>query len=179
MNRKKLFLIANIPCALLFLVTCAWLNLAYAQYCNPALVSYIVRDENGKPLTEEALKSVAEQLPRSIGDAQIYAGEVSLKENGRRFYRQESVDWDKGEKVPALHFINDGNCAMRLGNVTLTYHGKQMRLFFNISITRTQPDRRWVIDSLPFQEGSFVVDVRGWPWEENEVVSVDRWKAAP
>jgi len=176
---KKLFLIANLLTALLFLLTCAWRNPAQAQYCNPALVSYIVRDENGKPLTEEALQSVAEQLPKSIGDAQIYAGEVSLTENGRRFYRQESVDWDKGKKVPALHFINDGNCAMRLGKVTLTYQGKQMRLFFNLSITRTQHDRRWVFDSLPFQEGSFVVDVEGWPWEKNEVVSADRWRAAP
>jgi hypothetical protein len=178
-KRKKLFLIANTPAALLTLVICAACSLAHAQYCNPALVSYIVRDENGKRLTEEELKSVAEQLPQSIGDAQIYAGEVSLKENGRHFYRQESVDWDKGEKVPALHFINDGNCAMQLGKVTLTYHGKRMRLFFNISITRKQDHRRWVIDALPFQEGTFVVSVDGCPWGENEVISADRWEAAP
>ncbi len=152
MKIKRLLLIAHIPAArlwtninarffaaLLVMAICAPGSLSRAQYCNPAVVSYIVRDENGKVLTGPALQSVYEQLPKYIGDAQIYIAEVSLAENGERFYRAESVDWAKGEKIHALHFINAGSCAMQLGKITLTYNGKHMQLVFNLEITRTQP----------------------------------------
>lgn len=40
-------------------------NPAYAQHCNPAVVNYILRDENGKVLTETEIKAVYEQLPKA------------------------------------------------------------------------------------------------------------------
>jgi hypothetical protein len=152
-----------------------------AQFCNPASVSYLVRDEQGKLLTAEELRSIAEQLPKSIGDARIYVGEVSLAEDGERFYPQEAADADRGEKAPALQFINSGTCAMRLGEITLTWRGKQMRLVFNLEITRAQEQRlrRWVLDAPPFQAGVFALDVDGWPRYENEVIPAERWRTVP
>lgn len=50
---------------------------------------------------------------------------------------------------------------MHLGEATLQYGGKRMRLFFNIDITRNQDDRRPVIDSLPFQTGAFKLEMSG------------------
>lgn len=150
--------------------------LTRAQYCNPAVISLIVRDENGNVLKETELKSIFEQLPKSIGDAQLFTGEVSFADDGRTFYWPESTDWEKGKKVPALQFINNETCQMRLAQVTITYHNKKMRLVFNIDIARAQPDRRPVIDSLPFQEGTFLLDLSGWPRDEDKMIPSGRWK---
>ena len=61
--------------------TSATRNLAYTQYCNPAVVNYILRDENGKVLTETEIKTVYEQLPKAIGDARLYSGQVTFAED--------------------------------------------------------------------------------------------------
>jgi hypothetical protein len=45
------------------------------------------------------LKPVYEQLPKSIGDARTFLGEVSFAQDGRSFYRPESVDWEKRPNV--------------------------------------------------------------------------------
>src|SRR5215510_5967582 len=55
----------------LLLGPCAPGNLSRAQSCNPAVVNYIVRDEGGKVLSAAELKSIFEQLPKSIGDARL------------------------------------------------------------------------------------------------------------
>lgn len=162
--------------ALLVLTTVAPDNLAHAQSCNPAMVSYFVRDENGRLLTEAALKSVREQLPESVGEARVFTGQTSLAEDGKTFHWNESADWAKGVKVPSLQFINNEACAMRFGEVRLTYRGKKMRLIFNLEITRAQPDRRPVIDSLPFQEGTFALDLNGWSHQRKAVIPAERWK---
>lgn len=151
-------------------------GLTHAQSCNPAVVSLIVRDERGNVLSEAELKSISEQLPDSIDDARVNIGEVSFAEDGKTFYWPESVDWGKGKKVPALKFVNNETCTMRLTEVTLTYRNKKMRLIFNIDIARTQPDRRPVIDSLPFQEGTFSLDLNGWPRDEDKMIPSGRWK---
>ncbi|HKQ76957.1 MAG TPA: hypothetical protein VJ810_24900 [Blastocatellia bacterium] len=147
-----------------------------AQSCNPAVVNYIVRDEGGKVLSVAELKSVYERLPKSIGDAHTDVGEVSFVDDGKSFYWPESVDWEKGKKVPSLQFANAETCAMRLSEATLTYHNKRMRMIFNIDIARKQPDRRPVIDSPPFQEGVFELDLSGWPHYEDKVIPAERWK---
>ena len=147
-----------------------------AQRCNPAHVSYIVRDENGQVLDEAKLKSIGEQLPNLIGDAQTSVGEVSFADDGNRFYWQDSVDWAKGKKVPALSFFNIAECEMRLTEATLTYQNKTMRLIFNIQIARVQHDRRPVIDSLPFQDGTFELDLSDWTRDEDKVIPAERWK---
>jgi len=162
--------------ALLALATCALGNPTHAQSCNPAVVNYIIRDESGKVLSEAELKSVYEQLPESIGDAHTYPGEVSFADDGKSFYRPESLDWKRGKKVPSLEFANAGTCTMHLTEATLTYRHKRMRLIFNIDITRTQHDRRPVIDSLPFQEGTFELDLSGWSHDGDKLIPAERWK---
>ena len=151
-------------------------NPAYAQYCNPAVVNYILRDEKGKVLTETELKTVYEQLPKAIGDAHLYSGQVSFAEDERTFYWPESADWQKGRKQPALEFVNSETCTMHLTEVTLTYHNKEMRLIFNINIARDRPDRRPVIDSPSFQEGTFELDLGGWPGARDQMIPAERWK---
>jgi hypothetical protein len=64
---------------------------------------------------------------------------------------------------------------MHLSEVTFVYHEKRMRLIFNIDIARNQPNRRPVIDSLGFQEGTFEFDKSGRP-EADEIVPSIRWK---
>jgi hypothetical protein len=156
-----------------FLLT---LTTAKAQSCNPAAVSYIVRDEQGSVIGGEGLKTLQQQLPKSIGNADISIGDVSFASDGVTFYRPESVDWDKGKKVPALEFVNAKTCTLNLPDVDLTYHGKKMHLIFNITIERHQDDRRPVIDSLPFEEGTFVLDLTSWTRHEDKLIPATLWK---
>ena len=149
---------------------------AYAQSCNPAVVYYILRDEKGKVLTGTEIKTVYEQLPKAIGDARLYAGQVSFAEDERTFYWPETVDWQKGRKQPSLEFVNSETCTMQLTEITLIYHGKKMRLVFDINIAKFQSDRRLVVDSLPFQEGTFGLDLRGRPIARDQIISSERWK---
>ena len=155
--------------------TAASVGLTHSQYCNPAIISYIVRDESGRMLTEVELKSLCEKLPESIADARLSIGEVSFADDGETFYWPESTDWQKGKRVPALQFINNETCAMRFTEVTLTYNDKRMRLIFNIDIAKTQPDRRPVVDSLPFKEGVFELDLKGWSRKEDQMIPAQRW----
>jgi len=159
--------------ALLILLTSASAN---AQSCNPAVVSYIVRDEKGTVIGGEDLRALQQQLPKVIGNADTFVDEVSIARDGVSFYRNESVDWDKGNKVPALGFANAKTCTLDFPGVDLTYHGKKMRLVFNISIERYQDDRRPVIDSLPFQEGTFVLDLTSWSRKEDKMIPAMLWK---
>src|SRR5262245_2617782 len=118
---------------------------ANAQYCNPAVVNYIVRDENGNVLSKEELKTIHQQLPEKIGDADTGVFDVSFASDGVTPYRFGSVDWDSGKKVPSLEFANAGTCTINLSQVELAYHGKKMILIFNIIIERRQDDRHPVI----------------------------------
>jgi hypothetical protein len=149
---------------------------ASAQSCNPAVVDYIVRDEKGTPLNEAELKVIFEQLPKTIDDAQTAMTEVSFAADGQTFYWPESVDWDKGKKIHALEFANAATCTLQLGQVNLSYHGKHMSLIFNVAIARGQPDRRPVIDSLSFQEGTFRLDLAGWTPVKDQLIPAQRWK---
>jgi hypothetical protein len=132
--------------------------------------------KTAKVLTETEIKTVYEQLPKAIGDARLYSGQVSFAEDERTFYWPESVDWEKGRKLPSLEFINSETCTMQLTEVTLVYHGKKMRLVFDINIARSQPDRRLVVDSLPFQEGTFRLDQTGWLGRRDQIVPSEGWK---
>ena len=147
-----------------------------AQSCNPAVVDYIVRDEQGKVLSGEELKTIHQQLPETIGNADIAVGEVSFTSDGVTYYWPESVDWDKGRKVSTLEFANAGTCTLNLPRVDLSYHGMKMTMIFEISIERYQDDRRAVIDSLPFQNGTFILDLSGWSHSRDKMIPPTRWK---
>ena len=157
------------------LVLLPWTS-AQAQSCNPAVVHYIMRDEKGVVLKEEDLKSVHQQLPETIGDAQTAVGEVSFASDGVAFYWPESVEYPKGNKVPVLEFANARTCTLNLSQVDLSYRGKQMHLLFNIDIARFQDDRRPVIDSLPFQEGTYRLELTGWSHSREQLIPATRWK---
>ena len=158
--------------ALFFLTTTS----ANAQSCNPAVVNYIVRDEKGTVIGGDELKALQQQLPKTIGNADVAVSEVSFASDDVSFYRPESVDWEKGKKVAALEFANAKTCTLNLPTVDLTYHGKTMRLVFNISIERHQDDRRPVVDSLPFKAGTFEFDLASWPHHEDKLIPATQWK---
>jgi hypothetical protein len=149
---------------------------SYAQSCNPAVVSYIVRDEKGKVVSQEQLTAISEQLPKKIGDAGVDTTFVSFKPDNVFYYWPEDADSDKGSKVPALLFANAGTCTMHLGEATIAYQEKRMRLMFNIDIDRKQQDRRQVIDSLPFQNGTFKLDLTGWDRSDDKLIPATHWK---
>lgn len=158
------------PFLLLLVVKCT-----YAQSCNPAAVRYSVRDEKGVLLTKEQLESIQEQLPKRIGDASASVNEVSFADK-ETFYWPEDVEWEKGTKMPALMFANASTCTLHLTEVSLNYGGKVMRLSFNIDIARNQDDRRPVVDSLRFQEGSFKLDLTSWSHSPKKVIAATHWK---
>ena len=161
---------------ILLLISLTTVRSVEPQSCNPAVVSYVVRDEKGRVLNETDLQTIYAQLPKKIGDAWLEAGQVSVAENGEDFYWPESGDWSKGRKEPALEFANAATCTMRLSEITLIYRDRKMRLIFNIEIDRTQPNRRPVVDSVPFQEGTFVLDLKNWASERDRIITASHWK---
>jgi hypothetical protein len=149
---------------------------SYAQSCNPAVVSYIVRDETGNVLSSDELKTVAAELPKQIGDATTSVNETSFAPDSRTYYWPESVEWAKGNRLPSLQFSNVGICAMRFSQIILTRKNKKMRLIFDIEILRFQEDRRPVVDSLPFQNGTFRLDLRNWMHDKDKMIPASYWK---
>ena len=147
-----------------------------AQSCNPAAVNYIVRDEKGNVLSGEELKTIHQQLPETIGNGNTAVGEVSFTSDGVTYYWPESVDWEKGKKVSTLEFANAATCTLNLPRLDLEYHGMKMTMIFEISIERHQDDRRLVIDSLPFQSGTFTLDLSGWSRSRDKMIPATRWK---
>jgi hypothetical protein len=147
-----------------------------AQSCNPAVVSLILRDEKGNSLSENALQTIYEQLPKLIGDAPPSVGEVSFADDGKTYYWPEDVDFPKGRKVSSIKFVNNETCTMHFPEVTLKYQNTTMRLVFNIDISRTQQDRRPVIQCPTFQEGAFQLDLQGWSREPERMITAERWK---
>jgi hypothetical protein len=146
------------------------------QSCNPAVVDYIIRDEKGQVLTDAEVKSIVAQLPKEVGNAGVSDTEISFAPHKKTYYWPESVEWKDGTKVPALSFANASTCTLHLEEITLTYHNKKMRLIFNIDIARSQNDRRPVVDSLRFQEGTFKLDLTGWTKDEDKLIPANRWK---
>jgi hypothetical protein len=149
---------------------------ATAQSCNPASVYYIVRDDKGSVVSAAELTAIAAQLPKQIGDATTGASEVSFAPDKRTFYWPEDVDFGKGTKMPALLFSNAATCTMHLGDVTLLYRGKTMRLIFDIDINRTQDDRHQVIDSLRLQNGTFRLNLKSWTKARDKIIPAIHWK---
>jgi len=170
MNKK--IEVLGILLGLLFLP----LTLVSAQSCNPAVVDYIVRDGQGTIISGEALKTIHQQLPETIGNATTAVSDVSFTSDGITYYWPESVDWEKGKKVPTLEFANAATCTLNLPRVELVYQGMKMTLIFEINIERKQDDRRMVIDSLPFQNGTFILDLSGWSHSRDKMIPATRWK---
>jgi len=149
---------------------------AVAQSCNPVSVNYIVRDETGRMLSSDQLTEVATQLPKQIGDATTSVTDTSFAPDNKTYYWSEDTQWATGTKVPTLMFSNAAICAMHFSEITLHYKNKTMRLVFGIDLPRYQPDRRPVVDSLPFQNGAFRLDLSGWTHDKDKIIPASRWK---
>jgi hypothetical protein len=164
--------------ALLIFVAYASTGSIYAQSCQPAAVDYIVRDEGGKVLGEIELKAVYERmskLPSEVGD--VYVGTAFLATGWKTFYSPYSEDRKNGEKVPVIAFEHSGPCHLKFTDATLEYDGKKMRLIFAVDIpSKEQPVHDMVIDSLPFQGGTFKLDPSGLEHEDHRVMAASRWK---
>ncbi len=161
---------------LLLLLGLAAAKSTFAQYCNPVTVSYLVRDEKGQLLPAADIKTLADQLPKQIGDATTYVSEVSFGPDNQTYYWEEDVEWKNGNKTPSINFSNAGICAMHFSEITLTRNKKKMRLIFDLDIARYQQDRRPVVDSLPFQPGVFKLDLKGWTHEKEKMIPATHWK---
>jgi len=163
---------------LLILVACVATGSIYAQECHPAAVNYIVRDEKGKVLGESELKGVYERtpkLPSEVGS--VYLGAAFLAKDRKTFYSPYSEERKSGEEVPVIAFGHSGPCHLKFADSTLEYHGKKMRLFFDIDIpSKEQPVHDMVVDSLPFQEGTFKLDLSGLEHDDHKVMEAGRWK---
>lgn len=146
------------------------------QSCNPATVSYIIRDESGQVINEAEMQSVVEKLPKTVDNGAVVATQVSMAEDKLHYFWPESVEFPKGEMKRALEFANAAECTLHLTEVTLTFHGKKMKLIFNLDIARSQSDRRIVVDSLPFQEGTFELEMTGWSHDRDRLVPATFWK---
>lgn len=166
----------NAKCLLLLLLFLLPLSSSKAQSCNPASVYYIVRNEKGVVLSKTELQTIYDQMPKQIGDATVGVNEVSFTPDRKTYYWPESADWDKGMKVPALLFSNAGTCTLHLTEVSLMYHGRSMRLLFNVDIARHQEDRRQVIESPRFQAGTFRLDLTKWNHAEDKLIPAVHWR---
>jgi hypothetical protein len=107
-------------------------------------VYYIVRDNKGK-----------------IVDMSSPGAPLLLDSNGAwvaAASRANEFDLGGGVKVKATALLSKGyRGRSRLEAVTLKYRGKTMRLIFDLEIPRVGAS--FEVDSLPFQEGTFKLDL--------------------
>jgi hypothetical protein len=127
---------------------------ASAQSCGPALIYYVIRDAQGHFINASTL------VPSNF-----------VKESAEHYTRSTSkIDFSKEESIPAsvgkdvtqvtsLTYQGGGDCRLNLDELTLKMGGKTMRLIFNLSLNSQNDSNhsRKVIDSLPFQEGTFTL----------------------
>ena len=167
----------NIAVRLLTLIATALPNITYAQVCPPVGVLYVVRAEDGTPLTRPELESIAKELPKTIGVASPTTGAAtvtisSVPANDDGSLRPYPYFGEKAPKaIPALSLLNHYPCRLRVDAVTLMFHEKTMRLIFDLEFD-ARGVNILVIDSPPFQEGTFVLD----PPSAQTVIPAHQWK---
>jgi len=133
--------------------------------------------KTGHPSPAPELESIAKQLPKTIGGATDTAGAATIRissvpANEDGSLRPYPYFGEKSPKtVPALSFMNEYPCRLHVEAVTLMLHGKTMRLTFNLDLD-TRGIRILVIDSPPFQEGTFALDPPG----AQTVIPARQWK---
>ena len=107
-------------------------------------------------------------------------GTLYVSEDGKRYERSYIEEPNKaGKKIPVLSYVDVSYiCRMKVSEATLTYRGKTMRLIFNVDIPNKElPFNSLTVDSLPFQEGTFKLDLSGGRDEDwGKGVPARRWK---
>jgi hypothetical protein len=77
-----------------------------------------------------------------------------------------------GGKIKTLYFSSGGLCNFKEPvKRSLTFKGKTMNLVFNMP---TNWDRHFLVDSLPFQPGTFEITL-----QESSFYPRERWKKLP
>ncbi len=167
-----------------------------AQRCIGS-TRYAVRDEKGKIIAGENLKSLIVKNINGIPvRLQPTASEIGLfyyeADFVRAYYQDNVVKEFRRETYAVLESSNPlifgvyrPTICGEVGDLTLEYRGREMRLIFDIPEHNT----RYVIDSLPFQAGTFYRTGLGCsggvapPMIDNNstgqcLVAADTWKKA-
>ena len=165
-----------------------------AQRCPYTAAYYVVRGEDGVVLSEAELQIVYEASPKPTGDdLGVFLGTLLQRADGT--YAHPNFQRE-GTKVPVLDFHGRDECFVHLREVTLVYHQRRMRLIFDVEIApvtfgeaadyqrRPKLPSIVVVESPPFREGTFRLDVAGWlaqftRWAESTTISAAFWKDAP
>ena len=118
---------------------------AVAQSHRPAHVIYLVRDEKGEILDPKKLEAIV--APKG---QEMKADTTFLK----------NADGTTTDDVKCLESkVDVGGRPVSLSEMTLKLRGQTMRLIFNV----TAREERILIDSLPFQAGTFKLsDKKKW-----------------
>ena len=91
--------------------------------------------------------------------------------------RGSTAEIAKWLEAPVLLVVRLKVVADKLTEVELVAtRGVAEGLIFNIDVARQQVDRRPVIDSLPFKEGSFTLVLKDWTRERDKLIPAARWK---
>jgi len=173
----------KVTASLLFVGTiCVAIFPTYAQRCPQVGVLYVVRNEAGEPLNDAELKMVIERLPNTIGaldsttetyPAKPNISSVGINEDGS--LRSHPYFETPRKTVEALSLMS-GGCRLQLRELTVELGGKSMRLRFDIDVD-SKKVRILVVDSLPFQEGTFALMT---PRATQTVVPAQQWmKVSP
>ena len=114
---------------------------ANAQICPGSNLRYVVRDEMGKVID-----------PTGVYETKAQSQIDELKD------AQKVVKGATGNSVRVIHA--DGMCNFREPvKVTLKLKGKEMNLIFLMPKFGEYESRSFVVDSLPFQPGTFEIDL--------------------
>lgn len=151
MYYRILFYFITLLIALIFLPVC---NVS-AQPGYFDTTKYLVRDETGKVMSLKEMEKLAVSIngvPLKLR-YDIFNKEPAFYEYEFVQYFDNKIIRDTG-KIPFTNplptSIQPYNAYGRIGDLTLIYRGKQMRLIFDINEARHS-----TIDSLPFQSGTF------------------------
>jgi hypothetical protein len=138
-------------------------NSTLAQYCIGS-TTYVVHDEAGNVMTEENLKKLTVKNVNGLTlklkkAANNTATDSYEAEFIRGIYQDNILKEVRREMRNIVVMTNplffDILCG-KIGDLTLEYKGKQMRLIFDIGEHNTS----YQIDSPPFQEGTFHLQSR-------------------
>src|SRR5262249_55525680 len=122
-------------------------------------------------------ESIVKQLPKTIGVATATTGAAtvtisSVPANDDGSLRPYPYFGEKAPKaMPALSFLNHYPCRLHVEAVALRFHEKTIRPILNLEFD-ARGVNILVIDSLPFQEGTFALD----PPSAQTVIPAHQWK---
>ena len=126
-----------------------------AQPCWPPNVSYIVRDENNRILDPDVLESP--QLKNEKVSINVYQ---TAEQSYKYIYFATGYKTNPEPKKLSKSKL----CSIKIDTLILHYKGKTMKLVFNIDIDTLKPGFQrkssYIIDSLPFRTGVFVLDFK-------------------